>query len=93
MWLNFGHRDGSSLTDLDAALTAQALFFVDHDRFFILHFKDAYRTNIDALFVASALVGIHFHTPCHKYTSFENWLTSDRYGDLMESNPWASRAA
>jgi hypothetical protein len=66
LWLSFSHRDGPRRADLYAALTAQALVLGYHDCFFILHFKDAGRTNVDAFFVTGAFVDVHFHTPRHK---------------------------
>jgi hypothetical protein len=63
--LGFGDGDGARGANLDAALTAQALFLIDGDRFAFLHFENAYRTNIDAFFIPGALVGVDFDSPGH----------------------------
>jgi hypothetical protein len=65
--LDFGNYDGSGGAHLDTALTTQAFFFVHRDGLAILHLKDAGGTNIDALFIAGALIRIDFHTPTHYF--------------------------
>jgi hypothetical protein len=63
--LDFGYGYRRGRTDFHAALAAQALLFIHRDRFAFLHLKHARGANIDALFVASALVVIDFHLPGH----------------------------
>jgi hypothetical protein len=63
--LYFSDRDSAGRADLDAGLTAQALFFVHRIGFAFLHLKDADGTYIDAFFVAGAFVCINFDTKTH----------------------------
>ena len=52
--LDFRHCNGFLVADLHAAFATEAFFCVYRYGFFILHFENFHRTNIDALFAANA---------------------------------------
>jgi hypothetical protein len=64
--LKFGYRDRPRGTNLDATLAPETFIFIHRHGFFVLHFEDAYRADVNALFVARTFVSIDFNTPSHK---------------------------
>jgi hypothetical protein len=64
--LGFGYDNSPGRTNLDAAFTAQTFIFGHYSSFVGLHFKDAHRTNVNALLVARAFVFINFYAPRHR---------------------------
>jgi hypothetical protein len=62
---SFGDGNSPRGTGLYATLAPQTLVQIYRDGFITLHLDYAHRTNIDALFIAGALIGIDFDFPTH----------------------------
>jgi hypothetical protein len=62
---SFGHDNGPRGAGLNTTLATQTLIEINYHCLIILHLDHAHGTNIDALLVTVALIGIDIDFPAH----------------------------